>query len=195
MHIAIIAVGSRGDVQPYVALGKRLYATGHPVRVVTHPPFEGLVRGEGLDFASLGGDPQALVEAFLPHKDASGKERFPQGISEILTQGMPDMAEKCWHASQDADLLILSTFGALVGLPVAQKLHIPTFVGYMQPLTPTEEFPPTALFPPAPAWLAALRPYYNLLAWKFVHWAFWQMCKKPAEKALQVLDLPIQSSR
>lgn len=35
MEIAIIAPGSRGDVQPYVALGKGLRDAGHGVRVVS----------------------------------------------------------------------------------------------------------------------------------------------------------------
>ncbi|HSR25450.1 MAG TPA: glycosyltransferase [Candidatus Eisenbacteria bacterium] len=59
MRIAIVALGSRGDVQPRVAIGKGLRRAGHSVRVVTHPPFEEFVRGNGLDFSSLGGNPRA----------------------------------------------------------------------------------------------------------------------------------------
>jgi sterol 3beta-glucosyltransferase len=43
MRIAIIALGTRGDVQPYLALGKGLAAAGHEVRLVTHENFEVLV--------------------------------------------------------------------------------------------------------------------------------------------------------
>jgi UDP:flavonoid glycosyltransferase YjiC (YdhE family) len=43
MRIAIIAPGSRGDVQPYIALGKGLKKAGHVVRLVTHQNFEMLV--------------------------------------------------------------------------------------------------------------------------------------------------------
>ncbi len=182
MQIAIITIGSRGDVQPYVALGKGLHGAGHSVRVVTHPPFEGLVRGEGLDFASLEGDPRALVEAHFRRKDASGKEQPPKGMFEAFTEAMQEMTENCWRASQDAKVLLLSTLGTLMGIPVARKRRIPALVAYVQPMMPTAEFPPLAMLPPAPAWLAALRPYYNLLAWKIVYWGFWQMCKKPAVK-------------
>jgi hypothetical protein len=56
MRISVIAVGSRGDVQPYVAMGRGLRRAGHSVRVVTHAPFEAFVRGNGLDFSALGGE-------------------------------------------------------------------------------------------------------------------------------------------
>ena len=45
MRVGIIAIGSRGDVQPYVALGKGLQQAGYEVCVLTHDAFEGLVRG------------------------------------------------------------------------------------------------------------------------------------------------------
>jgi len=43
MRIAIIAPGSRGDVQPYIALGKGLEKAAHVVRLVTHQNFGMLV--------------------------------------------------------------------------------------------------------------------------------------------------------
>ncbi len=50
MRIAIIALGSRGDVQPYIALGKGLTISGHQVRLITHENFDGLVSSHGLTF-------------------------------------------------------------------------------------------------------------------------------------------------
>ncbi|MGQ9552631.1 MAG: glycosyltransferase [Anaerolineae bacterium] len=43
MRIAIIAPGSRGDVESYVALGKGLTQAGHVVRLLTHENFDTLV--------------------------------------------------------------------------------------------------------------------------------------------------------
>lgn len=50
-----------GDVQPYVALGKCLKENGHRVRIGTHPTFDSFVRDAGLEFYSIGGDPQEVV--------------------------------------------------------------------------------------------------------------------------------------
>jgi UDP:flavonoid glycosyltransferase YjiC (YdhE family) len=197
VQIATIAIGSRGDAQPYVALGKGLLNAGHSVRVVTHAPFEELVHGEELDFVSLGGDPGALVESHFQQSSSgerSGRERRG-GMIEALAEQMQEITEKSWRASQDADVLLLSTFGFLMGIPIAQKRRIPAFLAYVQPFLPTAKLPPTALLPSAPPWLTALRPHYNRLTWKILDWGFGQMCKRHAERAQQVLNVPTQSVR
>lgn len=65
MNVVIQVVGSRGDVQPFVALGKVLKERyGHRVRLATHPNFKDFITENGLEFFSIGGDPQALM-AFM----------------------------------------------------------------------------------------------------------------------------------
>ena len=65
MNVVIQVVGSRGDVQPFVALGKVLKDTyGHRVRLATHPTFKQFVSENGLEFFSIGGDPAELM-AFM----------------------------------------------------------------------------------------------------------------------------------
>ena len=63
MRIAIIALGSRGDVQPYIALGKGLKEAGHVVRLVTHENFETLVNSHGLEFWKVLGNVQDVIES------------------------------------------------------------------------------------------------------------------------------------
>ena len=63
MRIAIIALGSRGDVQPYLALGRGLNQAGHTVRLVTNKNYGPLVQSHGLDFWPLYGDIQAIVKS------------------------------------------------------------------------------------------------------------------------------------
>ena len=65
LNVVIHVVGSRGDVQPFVALGKTLRALyGHRVRLATHPTFRTFVEENGLEFFSIGGDPAELM-AFM----------------------------------------------------------------------------------------------------------------------------------
>jgi UDP:flavonoid glycosyltransferase YjiC (YdhE family) len=65
LNVVIQIVGSRGDVQPFVALGKVLKETyGHRVRLATHPNFKDFVTENGLEFFSIGADPAALM-AFM----------------------------------------------------------------------------------------------------------------------------------
>ena len=50
MHIVIIATGSRGDVEPYIALGVGLKKAGHHVRLVSHTNYADLINPYGLEF-------------------------------------------------------------------------------------------------------------------------------------------------
>jgi hypothetical protein len=61
LNICIQIIGSRGDIQPFIALGKALLKYGHHVRVATHPTFRTFVKENGLDFFSVGGDPAELM--------------------------------------------------------------------------------------------------------------------------------------
>ncbi|MBA0797110.1 hypothetical protein Gohar_007833, partial [Gossypium harknessii] len=61
LQIVMLIVGTRGDVQPFVAIGKRLQADGHRVRLATHSNFKDFVLDAGLEFYPLGGDPKVLA--------------------------------------------------------------------------------------------------------------------------------------
>jgi hypothetical protein len=61
LNIVIQVVGSRGDVQPLVALGTELQRYGHRVRLATHSVFKDFVQDAGLEFYSIGGDPAELM--------------------------------------------------------------------------------------------------------------------------------------
>lgn len=60
LNIVIQVVGSRGDVQPFIALGQELQKYGHRVRIATHNTFESFVRESNLEFYPIGGDPKEL---------------------------------------------------------------------------------------------------------------------------------------
>jgi UDP:flavonoid glycosyltransferase YjiC (YdhE family) len=61
LNIVIQVVGSRGDVQPFVALGNELQRNGHRVRLATHDTFKSFVTSANLEFYPIGGDPEALM--------------------------------------------------------------------------------------------------------------------------------------
>jgi hypothetical protein len=61
MNIVIHVVGSRGDVQPFIAIGQALQKHGHRVRLATHLVFRDFVRQHGLEFFNIGGDPAQLM--------------------------------------------------------------------------------------------------------------------------------------
>jgi hypothetical protein len=66
LNIVVIVIGSRGDIQPFLKVGKILKNDyGHRVRIATHPAFKEFVeKDSGLEFFSVGGDPSELM-AFM----------------------------------------------------------------------------------------------------------------------------------
>ncbi|KIW92476.1 uncharacterized protein Z519_06323 [Cladophialophora bantiana CBS 173.52] len=104
LHIVIQVVGSRGDVQPFVALGKVLKDTyGHRVRLATHPNFKDFVQENGLEFFSIGGNPSRLM-AFMV-KNPRLLPGFRSLLSGDVGQQRRDVAEYiqgCWRSCYEA---------------------------------------------------------------------------------------------
>lgn len=61
LQIAILVVGTHGDVQPFVAIGQQLKRDGHRVRLATHELYKDYVLESGLKFYPLSGDPKKLA--------------------------------------------------------------------------------------------------------------------------------------
>ncbi|MCJ1471426.1 Sterol 3-beta-glucosyltransferase [Lambiella insularis] len=138
MRITCLTIGSRGDVQPYIALCKGLLAEGHKPKIATHAEFEPWVRKHGIDFAPVDGDPAELMRICVEHgmftysflKEASVK--FRGWIDELLISS--------WKACQDSDLLIESP-SAMAGIHIAEALAIPYFRAFTMPWTRTRAYP------------------------------------------------------
>ncbi len=70
MRITLLTYGSRGDVEPFIALGIGFMRAGHSVRLVAPEVFEQLISSHGIDFIGLPGDPEGLVQDLV---DKAGK--------------------------------------------------------------------------------------------------------------------------
>ena len=56
-----MTIGSRGDVQPYIALCKGFLAEGHRPKIATHREFRSWIEKHGIEFAPVEGDPAELM--------------------------------------------------------------------------------------------------------------------------------------
>lgn len=115
MNVVVQIVGSRGDVQPFVALGKVLKNTyGHRVRIATHPNFQSFVEENGLEFFSIGGDPAELMAFMVKHPGLMpGFGAIKSGEVTKRRKGIAEMLLGCWR----------SCFEAGDGLGPAQPPH------------------------------------------------------------------------
>jgi UDP:flavonoid glycosyltransferase YjiC (YdhE family) len=104
MNIVIQIVGSRGDVQPFIALGQVLKRTyGHRVRVATHPTFRDFVMENGLEFFSIGGDPAELMAFMVKNPGLMpGFDAMRNGDIGKRRKGIHEMIVGCWRSCIEA---------------------------------------------------------------------------------------------
>ena len=62
VKIAVLTLGTRGDVQPYVALSKALAARGHDVLLAAPDNFDSWIESHGLAFHPIGIDMHAFLQ-------------------------------------------------------------------------------------------------------------------------------------
>lgn len=139
MQICILSVGTRGDVQPYIALGKGLQTAGHQVQLATLGVFEPMVRGYGLDFALFEASPLSFVERVIA-SSSNGVQRMLQ-TRHILMTMMDHLLEDAWHAVQGADLMITSNLLIYPGYTLSEQLGIPSIGTFLVPYLRTRAFP------------------------------------------------------
>jgi hypothetical protein len=104
LNVVIQIVGSRGDVQPFVALGKVLKETyGHRVRIATHVTFRSFVEEQGLDFFNIGGDPAELMAFMVKHPGLMpGFDAIKSGEVSKRRKGISEIMVGCWRSCIEA---------------------------------------------------------------------------------------------
>ncbi len=138
MRITILTVGTRGDVQPYVALGLGLQRAGFAVRLTTESGFESFVNEYGLEFAPLRAEFIQLAQSDKGKMALSGK-RSLNLIKEVMPM-LRNMLDDAWEAARDSDAIIYHP-KAMAGQHIAEKLGVPCFLAMVLPaLSPTHVF-------------------------------------------------------
>jgi sterol 3beta-glucosyltransferase len=190
MRIAIVTFGSRGDVQPYVALGLGLKHAGHAVRVVTQRDCESLVREYGLDYGAVAGDVRALMESDVGQQainTAPNPLRFGWSAMKLVQPLLRQMAIDCLAACEESDVLLCFAFFRPFGLSLAEKLHIPYAEAAVVPMHPTRAFPSPSLLLSQYRLGGTLNRVTHIIASQ----AFAQVFRPAVNRVRQeVLDLP-----
>ncbi len=144
MKITILALGSRGDVQPFIALGLGLQAAGHRVCIATHTNFEQFVRSYGLDFFLLGTNPEQGLESKTGQSmigSGNNPVRFLRMWKYMSGPIMTQLFIDCWNACQSTDAIFCSSAACYIAHSIGEKLRIPVVPALLQPYTRTRSFP------------------------------------------------------
>ncbi|MEO8394257.1 MAG: glycosyltransferase [Chloroflexota bacterium] len=141
MNILILTIGSRGDIQPFVALGKGLKAAGHDVTVCTAQTFEAFVSENGLRYATMTDELIRLGQTSQGKAvmDSGGKGF---GLIQKVKPILRTMFDQAWDAASAAPLdALIYHPKTLAGYHIAEKLKIPVFMSMPLPAyTPTRAF-------------------------------------------------------
>jgi len=174
MRITIPTTGSRGDVEPYVALGAGLRARGHEVCLATHADFESFVRSHGLAFQPLEEGGQALQANDTGDRMLHAGGNAFTFLREFTRQRRPllhDLLHRCWLACRGADVILASNSELLLADAVAEREHLPVIWTSLQPVAPSR-FRASCLFPPWPEWLPG-SSLYNPMTHALTGWGMW----------------------
>lgn len=164
LNIVIMVIGSRGDIQPFLKLGKLLNEDyGHRVRIATHPAFKKFVEQDsGLEFFSVGGDPAELM-AFMVKNPGLIPSVSTVRAGEIgrRRDAMFEMFQGFWRAcinATDDETLpanremmggkhpfvadaIIANPPSFAHVHCAERLGVPLHLMFTFPYSPTQQFP------------------------------------------------------
>jgi UDP:flavonoid glycosyltransferase YjiC (YdhE family) len=191
MKITITAVGSRGDVQPHVALGRGLAEAGHQVRLAVDGLFEDLVRGNGLGFAPIEADPVTPMQ-----EDMSKLGNNPVKIARWMANAVENIGDEYFEsyltANQDAELMICSSVAMMAGIHIAAKFNLPVISTTLQPTVPTTAYPYSAgrIFPDWLPFLGAVNRQSYIFAIRAFYRMFFQIINRNRENLLGLPALP-----
>lgn len=171
--ITFLTSGTRGDVQPVVALALALQGAGKPARVAAPPAFGAYVRAHGLPFAPVQGNPSDLMlepggQSALtfdgnPIRNARATLSYIRRAQPVYAQMLGSAFEAC----RDSSALVIG-LPTLWGAHVAEALKIPCRGAFVQPVTPTREFPSPML-----PFSFSLGAAYNRFSYRLAALATW----------------------
>lgn len=181
LNIVIQIVGSRGDVQPFIALGNELQKSGHRVRIATHDIFKDFVTESNLEFYPIGGNPNELMAYMVKNPGLIPNMKTLRGGEVSRKRKMiAEMLEGCWESCIRPDKVTQAPFvaDAIIANPpsfahvhCAQALGIPLHLMFTMPWTATKAFP----HPLANIKNPKVDPgVTNHLSYAIVEWMTWQ---------------------
>jgi len=161
MKVLLSSIGSRGDVQPMLALALELRTLGHTARFCAPPNFKAWIESYGFEFFPIGPDVREMAQA-------PGPTTFVMPTPEqrkLLAAGtVRAQFEVVGRAARACDRLIACGVLQIAAPSIAQLQGIPSvFVSYAPVSLPSPDHPPPKMDPGHPQDLTGDE---NLALWK-----------------------------
>jgi len=168
VKITFLTAGSRGDTQPYIALGLALQKAGHSVRIATFANFKALVESSGLEFYPVQGDVIQVSRSEIGREAMSPDNPLKVMLSfNQLKKLVGNLQQDFYNACIGADAVAYHP-GAAIGYFTAQEMKIPAVLATPYAFTPTSDYPSLLFYH-----LPRLGNIYNSLTHRIQAQIFW----------------------
>lgn len=143
VRVLILTLGTRGDVQPFLPLARKLQHRGHEAVLAAPQRFAELAAAHAVPFAGIDDGPLRVLDAGSAVGDvAEGGIRAKAALMRQLPKMFGRVLDDCWQAASGGAGLIVHNGQVIAGQHVAEKLGVPAVLALPLPMyVPTREFP------------------------------------------------------
>ena len=195
MRINLLIFGTRGAIQPALALGVGLKRAGFEVQLVSFEEFRSLAGMYDVNFVPLNANIQEFLNPDAGKKVFTGTNFFE--LMKLFQNIYALLLTNLWQVSQGCDLLISNTATAMAVDAVAEKLQIPHIETSVFPGWPTRAFPsffgpwPPSLGDQSSGLAGQMKGTVNRFSYKPVNWAVSLLLHPIVERCRrEILGLP-----
>src|SRR4051812_14049078 len=143
MHVLLSTIGSRGDVQPLVALASRLKALGQEVHLCVPPDFQEWIQGLGMSVTPIGPELRTFNFSASPGMQAPPT---PERLRELAEASVATQFETVRAAAEGCDVIVGATALQIAARSVAESLGIRfVFAAYCPAVLPSPHHAPPPL--------------------------------------------------
>jgi vancomycin aglycone glucosyltransferase len=147
MRLLLSTIGTRGDVQPLVALALQLRALGHEIQFCTPPDFRVWIERLGFPVAPVGRELRRATIGRPPGPPP------PERLRELMESLVAAQFDTVAQAADGCDVIVAATVMQIATRSLAEVRGIPyVFTAFSPPVLPSAHHPPslTPFQPPAP---------------------------------------------
>ena len=187
MNIGIYTYGTRGDVQPYIALALGLMNKGHQITLSAPSDFKDFVEGFGIAFQPLYGNAEKIMNSPEGQSvlQTENSIKLMQHFFKVLNAMKVPLRKSYFEAISKVDFIIANAATLPIVSAIAEKQNKKVALTYfMPPVVPTTEFPLGDFDFLNFAW-------YNKLTYKIAQSFYWKFVKEETNEYRQELGLPI----
>jgi sterol 3beta-glucosyltransferase len=179
MLITMLTTGTRGDTQPFMALGLELKKKGYRVRIAASEAYQDFIESYGFEYAMLRGDVSKIIESGAADDaiNADNPLKFFSSLKNEKMMGMMVNIQKDLHKACKGAGAIVYHPGAAIGYFAAKEMNIPSILASPFPMTPTKDYP-ALIFYDRPRF----GKIYNKLTHHIFEWGFWKVVSGPLKK-------------